>query len=576
MSFSSSIRCGFTLFEVAISLALVAFGVVSVMVLLPQGIKSQQLARFQIHAAVMMQNLSRMMACPAQQHFNLQVEAEKLTDNLYLNRAIANLENIADGSSLGLAPLPLEICQRIDSPNDEVRRILEGGGRIYYNLPGGPPQALVMGFVGLAQQNALPNHPCVAWPYWDQHPCAPSAWEQANWQLNPSWPGRTQLAALYAVLNSATTCAASSITMAKWTAYRLAAQDLMQAVVAEAGSGLSTTATPGGPVLNPPTALPASGWDTRPATEQRNIYPRPYVVWAASHLAHAAALGTGTVAGRAGGPTAVEVQYARDTFESCRQWVMRMRDDPYDWGAARQTAQQTAWDFPLVQHDLFESGAFPAYEDPTSDPTPLASGGTRKDRAWRVVTPRPVVDYGQARGMYGSWPGGAQRFLPPNKPNIDASWGDPAHFHLTRRFDPSERMRQVVFWAVDWQSYEDFETLPAPRHDASMGFKDSYGTNVSADWWGVNLPERGLYWTDAARTRRAGSVRGANGTNQTYDAFCDTSDYKAGYFMGVYGADRNGNGRLDRGALPAAARVRATLVARFTIYDRVLMGELRH
>src|SRR5688572_33283816 len=43
---------GFTLFEVAISLAVVAFGVISVLMLFPAGIRAQQLSRFQILASV--------------------------------------------------------------------------------------------------------------------------------------------------------------------------------------------------------------------------------------------------------------------------------------------------------------------------------------------------------------------------------------------------------------------------------------------------------------------------------------------------------------------------------------------
>ena len=42
---------GFTLFEVAISLVILAFGVVSIMALFPAGLKAQQLARFQLYAA---------------------------------------------------------------------------------------------------------------------------------------------------------------------------------------------------------------------------------------------------------------------------------------------------------------------------------------------------------------------------------------------------------------------------------------------------------------------------------------------------------------------------------------------
>lgn len=592
MTFRALRHSAFTLFEVSISTVLVTFGVVSVLMLLPSGLKAQQNARYQIHAAVLMQNMAMKLSNPGQQMFNVQVEAEKLTNNLYLNRAAPSLESIAEGSNLQLAPLPVDIAKRLDSDNEEIHRIVSEGGRIYYNLPGGPPQALIVGFVGYEQQNALPNHPCLAWPYWDQHPCAPSSWERTNWALNSTWPGQAEILALYAVLNSSSTPAQSAITVTKWADYKRAAVALMQAVVAESNSGLTTSVHVRGPVLNPPTPFPShvagnplEAWDVSTQAERRNLYPKPYVVWAASHLAHAAALGTGTVWGRDVGKTpaspgadADDIEYARRTYESCRLWVMRAATaDPYNWGVARQTAQQNAFDFPVLQHDLFPAGSYPAYSDPMSDPIVVPPDPPKNDTAWRVVAPRRVEDYGQARGLYGSRPPpNTPVFLPPNKTNIDNGWGDPTHFHLTRIFDPAERMRQVVFWSVDWQSYEDFEELPSPLHDASMGFKDSYGTQVSADWWGIGLPERGNYWTTIARTTKAGAVRGANGTNQTFDAFCDTSTYKGGYFMGMFGADRNGNGRFDRGSVPKSVRLRATQIARFTIYDRVLPGELRH
>jgi hypothetical protein len=188
---------------------------------------------------------------PGQQMFNVQVESEKLTNNLYLNRAAPSLESIAEGSNLQLAPLPVNIAQRLDSDNEEINRIVSEGGRIYYNLPGGPPQALIVGFVGYQQQNALPNHPCIAWPYWDHHPCAPSSWERTNWTLNSTWPGQAEIVNLYTVLNSASMPTQASITAARWLAYKQAAQALMLAVAAETNSGLVVQTTPYGPVLNP-------------------------------------------------------------------------------------------------------------------------------------------------------------------------------------------------------------------------------------------------------------------------------------------------------------------------------------
>src|SRR3954462_12515724 len=44
-------RRGFTLFEVCISLMIVAVGVLSILILLPAGLKAQQLARFQLYAS---------------------------------------------------------------------------------------------------------------------------------------------------------------------------------------------------------------------------------------------------------------------------------------------------------------------------------------------------------------------------------------------------------------------------------------------------------------------------------------------------------------------------------------------
>jgi hypothetical protein len=243
----------FTLFEVAISTVIVTLGVVSVLMILPQGLKAQHNARYQIYAAVQMQNMAMKLANPGQQQFNVQVEAEKLTNNLFLNRSLASLESISEGSNLQLAPLPIEICRRLDSQNDEIARIISQGGRLYYNLPGGPPQSLIIGFVGFQQQNALPNHPCMAWPYWDHHPCAPAKWERDNWQLNTTWPGQAELLALYAVFNSSTTPAQNVVTQTKWEDYKRAAQALVQAVAAESNSGLTTRITPGGLVLDPPT-----------------------------------------------------------------------------------------------------------------------------------------------------------------------------------------------------------------------------------------------------------------------------------------------------------------------------------
>ena len=46
-------------------------------------------------------------------------------------------------------------------------------------------------------------------------------------------------------------------------------------------------------------------------------------------------------------------------------------------------------------------------------------------------------------------------------------------------------------------------------------------------------------------------------------------------FLGQWGADRNFNGKLDRGSVPRSVRMRATSVARFNYYDPRLTLKLR-
>lgn len=566
---------GFTLFEVAISTVLVTFGVVSVLMLLPSGLKAQHHARMQIHASVMMQNLARSLVEPAQVNFNLQVETELPTNNQYLRRGLHDLEVIGEGTGLDLCQVPTVLAQRIDSDNDEINRIIAAGGRLYYSSPGGPPQSLVIGFIGAPQLNALPNHPSLAWPYWDNHPMAPAKWELESWRINSTvgnnpperlWKNLSEFEALYTAFNTENN-PKTDVEYTVWQTYIQRAKDLVLALAVPLETGNPLHPTDRGPIPRHPSPLPLSGGWGPMAYPQDDLDPRPDHLWAISHLAHAAGMATGALRNKPTGfPQEADRAYAKATYEACVAWVRRATTtNPYNWGVARHLSTMTAWDYPLLQHDVFPGGSFAEFLD-------SATG----DRGYRIVSPVPVTHHGQARGVYGNYADRRLELIPANYDKIRNNWGNSDHFVLTRRFDPSERLRQVVFWSVDWQSYEDFESLPAPEHDASMCFRDSKGVHVSADWWGIRTPERGLYWDSAARTSRAGSTRNANGGNQSYDAWTDSVEYKAGYFMGIHGADRNGNKAFDRGPVPASVRLRATQIARFPIYDRILIGEGRH
>jgi hypothetical protein len=186
---SGALSSGFTLFEVALSLVLVTFGVISLMMLFPQGIKAQQMARYRFHAATKALEMvdsynSFNNACA-----NIDNEAPNPWDVPTGRCSSANdLERRLASPRFGIAPLPKEIALRLDSDGDEIHTILSEGGSLYYSqpqaasgfmetgTPATPPveaQRLVFAVVGYAQANALHVFPWKAWPYYTPYPSPP-------------------------------------------------------------------------------------------------------------------------------------------------------------------------------------------------------------------------------------------------------------------------------------------------------------------------------------------------------------------------------------------------------------------
>ncbi|HYE06185.1 MAG TPA: hypothetical protein VEL07_11790 [Planctomycetota bacterium] len=172
---------------------------------------------------------------------------------------------------------------------------------------------------------------------------------------------------------------------------------------------------------------------------------------------------------------------------------------------------------------------------------------------------------GRAFGMYGTG------LMPDNRAGIAASWSPNAgHFNLCDRFDAAERARQIVCWSADWTSFDDFESAQSGPYDASVAFMDSRGKYVSAER-AQFPPDWQLSWSDDSRSARVAPP--ADDPNGPADA--GSAAYRAGFF-GVHGADRNANGRFDRGPLPAATRLRATFLGRYAFYDRRIICALRN
>lgn len=182
-------RQGFTLFEVSISLVLVAFGVISVLMLFPAGLKAQQMARFQIYAAAKAEEMLEQFN--GTQHSNPAIDTEGLAmwDVPVAHKAQSwDLESRLSAHRFGIMPLPLTVARRLDSDGDEIQQILDEGGFLYYSQPlastgtqeqgaaVAPPneaQKMIIGVKGYAQQNGLSSFPLKNWPYHTPFPSPP-------------------------------------------------------------------------------------------------------------------------------------------------------------------------------------------------------------------------------------------------------------------------------------------------------------------------------------------------------------------------------------------------------------------
>jgi hypothetical protein len=276
--------------------------------------------------------------------------------------------------------------------------------------------------------------------------------------------------------------------------------------------------------------------------------------------------------------------------DNCLKLVMRYAaSHPYDWGSPRPLNRAIMMDFPLIQYDPFAGYITP-------DTTSFAGYNYGKPaQQWNLLSAQPITNIGRsfsypAQPLATMWPGGRLASAPPS------------HFTVTRAFKAADRCRQIVFWAVDWQSYEDFETAPSAPVDASryptsapnrgnssvaslmgMEFADRHQFNV-------RNPEKTLVFLSDPTGRATGDdtiqIMGPDnmavgGQGNAFDR--GSASPNRLIFSGRYGADRNCNGtrtetdasgrivkmfgKLDRGELPRSVRMRAVTVARFNYYD---------
>ncbi len=560
----------FTLFEVAISLAIIAVAVTGSTLVLTGGLKAQEASRFRLYAAAKAIEMADVYAQADHQFLRQSYEAEELGRSPFTWNQ-TDLERALQGGWYGTLVLPDAIARRLDSDNDEIAQLLSAGGKLFYASPrpamaangeGGEyytkgwtgidlrlateAQKLVIGVVGPAQQDALLCHPCLGWPYHSFYPSPPDliygeakGWRQDTevdaWEVQQrewTWPGLAEMRAV------ALAARPDPADLAGVQAYIDACHALIIAC------GVAVDPTPGGDVPRLPAALPTPPW----GPTDIDVFPPPWRVLAIRYLANAALMRTGD---RLPAANPAEQDYAAATHEAALAWAHRYaRSDPYDWGANRIVQEMSTMDYPLLQFDLF------------SPPHAVDDGAGGIDRSWLVSTARPARNFARARGYDG-----LDALLPENFAKIASSWGDPAHFTLTDRFAASARTRQLVFWAVDWQAYDDFESTPTATFDAKQHNLDSRGVYVRHQDMLAN-PERELVWREAAH-QNAGFAALAGNTPGDLPSFPQLT-------VGAFGADRNGNDVFDRGPLPISSRMRATSVARYNFYDKRILASLRN
>ncbi|MBA3936056.1 MAG: hypothetical protein H0X38_01210 [Planctomycetes bacterium] len=585
-------RGGFTLFEVALALGLVTFGVVSTLMLFPAGLKAQQLARFKIYASAKALEMVDAYNSFHNQNPASDIEAPNAWDvhTTYKGQA-PDLESRLASYRNGLLPLPLTIARRLDSDGDEIQNLLAQGGYLYYSQPlattglnetafgtSMPPneaQRLVIGVIGFPQNNAIPALPQKAWPYYTPYPSPPVHVQHVNTDIDGAdyWSGPNCYA--WEPLDRGDT--AMKTVYDKYKDY-FSDQTLPKAVI-YAKEALNWCDAKRIPLsyLNGTdkiTVFAASPSGDNLWQQVTGLRMWAHAATTAFHWASSQTVPTGQAA-----PTTIDIagnvtvtlseQSVRTIHDACLALGMRFQaTHPFDFGCPRPLQRALMMDFPLIEFDV---GSAPL------GGTIFANGAPAHQ--WRPVATSRLTSLGVS-AMYpnpASSPVGAmdQAALGTSSSGTGAGalWGnDPSHATLTASFTAAERCRQIVFWTADWQSYDDFETAPSAPVDASKYLKGAPRGGATFDWcmthppfmdwqqYTYRNPEKVLAFINSGRT-----ATGSNDSNGT--GVHDQGSGSAAVFSGLYGADRNGNGKADQGTVPPSVRLRAQVVARFNYYD---------